>query len=158
MAAADVCKVDGCHNRAKARGLCGTHYVPATPTPCTAIGCNRPSKARGLCALHYDRMRHSGRLDIRTVEERFWAKVTPAAADECWIWTACMNAAGYGSFTVASHDTRPAHRVAYELLRAEIPAGLHIDHLCSTPSCVNPWHMEPVTPEVNQQRKFARSA
>jgi hypothetical protein len=45
-----------------------------------------------------------------------------------------------------------AHRWAYEFLRAEIPEGLHIDHLCRNRACVNPWHLEPVTNRVNGLR------
>lgn len=33
-----------------------------------------------------------------------------------------------------------------------IPDGLVIDHLCRNPQCVNPMHLEPVTPEENTRR------
>jgi hypothetical protein len=42
--------------------------------------------------------------------------------------------------------TQPAHRVVYEILVDEIPDGLHLHHNCETPGCVNPEHLEPVTP------------
>jgi hypothetical protein len=51
-----------------------------------------------------------------------------------------------------------AHRVAYELLVGPIPDGMHLDHLCRTPACVNPAHLEPVTPRVNSLRGVSFSA
>lgn len=82
---------------------------------------------------------------------RFWAKVDVRSADECWLWTASTNTAGYGQFWL---DTRQlgAHRVAYEALVGPIPDGLQIDHLCRVKNCLNPAHMEPVTQRVNLLR------
>jgi hypothetical protein len=45
-----------------------------------------------------------------------------------------------------------AHRVSYELVKGPIPEGLHLDHLCRTPLCVNPDHLEPVTHRENLLR------
>lgn len=42
-----------------------------------------------------------------------------------------------------------AHRVAYEQMYGPIPDGLVIDHLCRVGLCVNPFHLEAVTDEVN---------
>lgn len=46
----------------------------------------------------------------------------------------------------------PAHRVAYELLRGPIKAGLTLDHTCRFTGCVNPWHMDQVTVRDNVRR------
>lgn len=90
---------------------------------------------------------------------RFWAKVDKNAPvpdyrpdlGPCWIWTACITADGYGSFA-PNRIARLAHRVAYELIVGAIPDGLTIDHLCRVRSCVNPGHLDVVTPGENYRR------
>jgi hypothetical protein len=58
---------------------------------------------------------------------------------------------GYGVLSTVDGN-RYAHRLAYELLVGPIPEGLHIDHLCRRPECVNPAHLEPVTNVENIRR------
>lgn len=86
---------------------------------------------------------------------RFWSKVDKRGLDECWEWTRCLDAQGYGKFNIRARVNRFAHRMAYELMVGPIPDGLVIDHLCRNPRCVNPAHLEAVTQEVNCQRRFA---
>lgn len=83
-------------------------------------------------------------------------------ATGCWIWQGWKNPEGYGSATVrgtsAGRKTRLAHRAIYEILVGPISDGLQIDHLCSTRSCVNPAHLEPVTARENTLRSNAPTA
>ena len=87
----------------------------------------------------------------RSVVERFWSKVEPAAADECWEWRASRNDRGYANFWDSTRMVK-GHRFAYEHMVADIPEGLTIDHLCRNRACVNPYHMEPVPQSVNSKR------
>ena len=87
-------------------------------------------------------------------EERFWARVDKT--DACWFWVGRKGNGGYGRFTSTDKRTYAAHRFSYELLVGPIPEGLELDHLCVTPSCVNPAHLEPVTAEENHRRMIER--
>ena len=79
------------------------------------------------------------------MKQRIWAKISPEPNSGCWLWTGGLGSnLGYGKF-----NHKQAHRAAYEAFRGPIPPGLTIDHLCRTPSCVNPDHLEPVTHREN---------
>jgi hypothetical protein len=93
---------------------------------------------------------------MRTLEERFWPKVTIGRAFECWEWSGALNKQGYGSFWAGA--ARGAHRIAYELMRGAVPEGAHLDHLCRNRACVNPWHLEPVSQRVNVLRGVGATA
>jgi len=76
----------------------------------------------------------------------------------CWLWLGAIQGkyyknvnGGYGAFRHHKIVT-PAHRVSYEMYVGKIPEGLHIDHLCRITSCVNPNHLEAVTPQENYRR------
>lgn len=69
----------------------------------------------------------------------------------CWLWMAAKTSAGYGQVCYGGR-TLLAHRAAFEEFVGPIPVGLYLDHLCRTPSCINPTHLEPVTPSENSRR------
>jgi hypothetical protein len=47
----------------------------------------------------------------------------------------------------------PAHRLIWEQLRGPIPDGLELHHKCENTRCVNPDHMEPLTPKEHTATK-----
>lgn len=87
----------------------------------------------------------------KTPLQRFVEKYTVNAETGCWEWQAARSPGGYGF-----ERQRRAHRVSYELHVGPIAAGLVLDHLCGVPHCVNPDHLQPVTPEENRRRQHER--
>lgn len=74
----------------------------------------------------------------------------------CWIWQGPVQKNNYGTIKWKGKAT-VAHRVIYELTKGAIEKGLVVDHLCSVKLCVNPEHLETVTPSVNTQRAWDRN-
>lgn len=82
---------------------------------------------------------------------RFPLLVSPCPVTGCWWWAAAYDRDGYGLITVVGpRRLKKAHRVAWELYRGAIPAGLCVLHACdadrapgdtSYRACVNPAHL-----------------
>lgn len=71
--------------------------------------------------------------------------------DECWNWAGHVGKNGYAYASYKGKATT-AYRASWEHLVGDIPDGYEIDHLCKNPRCVNPKHLEPVTPMENNMR------
>jgi hypothetical protein len=68
--------------------------------------------------------------------------VTP----KCWYWLFDKPTTYRG---VAHYNKRsiPVHRLSYLIFNGELPAGKEIHHVCEIPNCVNPEHLQALTPE-----------
>lgn len=92
-----------------------------------------------------------------TLHERLYGRLVPAPDAACRLWTGCTNSRGYGVISV-NGERKLVHRVAWELERGPIPAGLTIDHVrdrgCKHKLCAWIEHLEPVTSGENTRRSL----
>ena len=72
------------------------------------------------------------------ITRRFWAKVRKGP--DCWMWTGCTTADGYGIFAIGGRNVR-AHRFSYTIANGQADSSLVSDHLCPNRSCVRASHL-----------------
>jgi hypothetical protein len=119
---------------------------------CSTTGCERPAlKSHGMCTACVRRWRRNGTAERPTEADKFFARIKRETESGCWEWDR-TDAAGYGAQFVFDKARTLPHRWAYSYLRADIPEGLELDHLCRNRRCVNPWHLEPVNRRENAMR------
>lgn len=83
---------------------------------------------------------------------RFWKHVDPCRTDGCWTWEGSLDAGGYGVFLTNEMKQMRAHH----FLNGVPLKGWHTDHVrergCLNKNCVNPEHLEIVSPQENAHR------
>lgn len=97
-------------------------------------------------------------IKYKNATTRFWSHV--CKTDACWLWTGFIGPNGYARFRIGGTGSQHegAHRYAYQLYYGPIAPGNQIDHLCKVRHCVNPQHLEQVSPQENNARSNSPSA
>lgn len=98
-----------------------------------------------------------------TLADRIAAQILVDGVTGCHEWQGSVNNAGYARLTMrccgkAHPVPQYVHRLAVELDGRAIPEGMEVDHLCYNTKCVNPDHLEVVSPEVNKARRSTAKA
>lgn len=81
--------------------------------------------------------------------------------DGHWLWTGATQPNGYGyTRWKINGKWRHAfvHRLFYEEHVGPIPKGLQIHHICGVKTCVNPNHLQALTPKEHTATKNSRGA
>lgn len=94
-------------------------------------------------------------LFAEKIRLRFENKFQKGSKEECWEWQGAKTTEGYGLFWPERRTTWTAHRYMFVLEIEDIPSGYQVHHVCYNKGCVNPFHLQLLSPKENTQDAFS---
>ena len=137
--------------------MCPKRSTPSDPNPSGLCMCGcggettiytYTNTSLGRYRGHHAKYIH-GHNAVRTLE--YYRVEDRGYTTPCWMWQRNTDEKGYALMNI-KRRTHRVHRLFYEQKHGPIPHGKQLDHLCRNHSCVNPDHVEPVTPAENVRR------
>ena len=80
-------------------------------------------------------------------------KNTQKDPNGCWLWQRSRNSAGYGQLTEEKRYWL-AHRYAYQCTYGDLADSDVVRHICHTPQCCNPEHLQKGTHKDNYHDSY----
>lgn len=125
--------------------------MPSSDPKLCECGCGQPAPIAKKTAKRYGHIKGE---PVRFIAgHQFYSSKPEYEVDPetgCWEWQRHRDRFGYGKVKGGL-----AHRRAYEREHGAIESGLHIDHICRNPGCVNPAHLRAVTAAENAAHRDA---
>ena len=98
--------------------------------------------------------RHPEKYRAYKKRAREWAKARRERSrpkikedlDGCFVWMRGVDSHGYGRVRIGGGPQLRAHRVMWERHRGKVRPGMVLHHKCGNKRCVNPDHLEMLTP------------
>lgn len=137
------------HSGAKSRHETALAQPSANPSGLCQCGCGQPVPKATWSQPGVGVRR--GQFTRYIPGHQSW-KTTPLyevdQATGCWVWTGAKHPEGYPEVRVEGKIVR-AHRHYYELHKGPLGDGLVVHHTCGNRGCVNPDHLELLTPSAH---------
>jgi hypothetical protein len=119
-------------------------------------GCGQKTKLATMTVTKYGHIKGQPLKCIHGHKPRrtkpFYVEEDRGYVTACWIWQSTFTNYGYGRVTFKGKN-QPAHRLFYEKRHGPVEPGLQLHHLCEVTACVNPDHIQPLTPAEHMRTR-----
>jgi len=128
--------------------------VEPTGLPCKVEGCPNVGRGRGLCQTHYSRLqKHGTPADspgVHDVEARIRVYSIPQDSG-CVLWSGPIGKKGYPAMTIDCKAVRINRYVLAKKLGRSLKKGMYACHTCHNPGCISAEHLYEGTPAENSR-------